>query len=75
MNISCPCCYDQILRHIYGNYMTLPPENRRKPKHSVYYCNLSQKISKEAILRQNNKVSPPIKLSTLIKEFKHRKSY
>ena len=26
MNISCPCCYDQILRHIYGNYyMTLPP--------------------------------------------------
>lgn len=27
--------YDTYLKHIYGNYMELPPEGKQKPKHSV----------------------------------------
>ncbi|MBR3449825.1 MAG: LicD family protein [Bacteroidales bacterium] len=26
--------YDRVLRNIYGDYMQLPPENQRQPKHS-----------------------------------------
>lgn len=33
MICSVPVGYDQILRHIYGDYMQLPPEDQRKPGH------------------------------------------
>ena len=30
-----PADYDTVLRHFYGNYMELPPEDKRIPEHSL----------------------------------------
>lgn len=33
-NVPAPEQYDAILRHIYGDYMQLPPEDKRQPLHT-----------------------------------------
>lgn len=42
--------YDLYLRKLYGNYMELPPENKRKPLHN-YDLYISQKISAKYLCR------------------------
>lgn len=34
MSLPAPIGYDEYLRHLYGDYMTLPPENQRRSVHS-----------------------------------------
>lgn len=43
--IKIPKGYDLFMRTIYGNYMELPPEKDRVPKHEVAYANLEEPFS------------------------------
>ena len=45
-----PCCPDEYLKRIYGDYMVLPPEEKRKGEmdlfESVDYCYVNKKYKK-----------------------------
>ena len=45
VDMSVPCNYDAILRACYHNYMKLPPEESRYPKHS-YEIIANDKVAK-----------------------------
>ena len=44
--IKIPKGYDVYMKAIYGNYMQLPDEKNRVPKHDVVYVNLDEPYSK-----------------------------
>jgi len=37
-----PSAWDKVLRELYGDYMKLPPEDKRKPGHNVYVIDLDK---------------------------------
>lgn len=43
INVKIPYCYDQYLHKMYGNYMELPPINKRVSHHSVVYLNILER--------------------------------
>ena len=43
-----PKDYDAYLKHLYGDYMTPPPEHERK-RHEFLYINLSKRLSDEEL--------------------------
>lgn len=43
MTIDAPIGYDSILRKVYGDYMQLPPENKRVSHHSHYFLDLNKR--------------------------------
>ena len=47
--IKAPVEYDKILRKIYGDYMQLPPEDKRVSHHYHYYLNLNERLTLEEI--------------------------
>ena len=49
MTIEAPIGYDSILRKIYGDYMQLPPENKRVSHHSHYFLDLNKRWTLEEI--------------------------
>ena len=49
MTIEAPIGYDSILRKLYGDYMQLPPENKRVSHHSHYFLDLNKRWTLEEI--------------------------
>lgn len=45
MYIEAPIGYEQYLKSIYGDYMKLPPKDKRISHHSHYYLNLNLRLS------------------------------
>lgn len=50
--VRVPKGYDQYLTQIYGDYMVLPPEEKRVTHHGHYYLNLTERICLEEIQRR-----------------------
>lgn len=50
--VKLPERYDEWLRGIYGDYMKLPPVEKRVSRHDVYYMNLSKRLTHEEILEK-----------------------
>ena len=49
LNVRIPVGYDAILKKMYGNYMELPPVEKRVSHHNVAYKNLKERKSLEEI--------------------------
>jgi len=45
--VPVPNGYDAFLTHMFGNYMSLPPEEKRVTHHPHYYLNLDRRITDE----------------------------
>ena len=52
--IEMPIGYDSYLRQLFGDYMQLPPVEKRVGHHCCYYYNLNRLMSKEEVLRVMN---------------------
>ncbi len=74
--ISIPNGYDVVLTAFFGDYMTLPPVEKRISQHDSFYINLKENISKEEILKHMkgkiNKKATPLSLRIIWDEIKHR---
>lgn len=47
--IDVPMGYDAYLRHMYGDYMQLPPEEKRVSHHPHFYLNLERRITQDEV--------------------------
>lgn len=74
-SIMVPGEFDKILSYMYGDYMKLPPEDKRKG-HMPYFLDLKQNLDREEILSlYQSRLVPTSSLSlrTIIDELRHRK--
>lgn len=78
IEIKIPSAYDEILRNAYGDYMKLPPVEKRTGGHPLYYSNYDRLMTKEEVEKiiasDNNKVKA-MPLRIVIDEFLHRKGF
>ena len=74
--IMIPIGYDKVLTRWFGNYMQLPPIERRVSNHNCFYINLNENVPKEDILKQMagklNEKAQPLSMKLLINEIRHR---
>lgn len=54
-SIRVPAGYDAYLKSVYGNYMELPPIEKRNPAHGCYYINLSEGLSIDEVRKRISK--------------------
>ena len=47
MSIKLPAGYDDYLKHLYGDYMQLPPEEERKSHHGRYFVDFDKGLTIE----------------------------
>lgn len=53
IQLRLPTGIDNYLRQVYGNdYMELPPEGKRKARHSFYYLNLAERVAYKQAMRE-----------------------
>jgi lipopolysaccharide cholinephosphotransferase len=50
--IRVPVGYDEMLRFEYGDYMQLPPMDKRIPDHERYYVNLKEGLTKDEVIKR-----------------------
>lgn len=50
--VRLPIGYENYLTHLYGDYMQLPPIEKRVSNHCHYYCNLKEKLSLDEVKRR-----------------------
>lgn len=53
--IRVPAGYDAYLKSVFGDYMQLPPVEKRNPAHGCYYINLSEGLTIDEIRRRISK--------------------
>lgn len=54
--IEVPIGYDAYLRHMYGDYMQLPPEEKRVSHHPHFYLNLKRRITQDEVEKLLEKI-------------------
>ena len=54
-SIRVPAGYDGYLKSVYGDYMKLPPIEKRNPTHDCYYINLSEGLSIDEVRKRISK--------------------
>lgn len=63
-DVKVPKGYDEILRGMYGDYMTPPPVEERVATHGIYYTNLEKRLTdaqvKESIKNKEYKTNPNV---------------
>lgn len=55
IEVRVPVGYDSYLKHVYGDYMKLPPVDKRVTRHYHYYINLKERKTKEEIIEMKNR--------------------
>lgn len=55
IKVRVPIGYDKLLTQVYGNYMKLPPEEKRVSGHHVAYLNLDKRLGDKEVLSLLNK--------------------
>jgi len=56
IEINMPIGYHQYLTQLYGDYMKLPPEEKRVGHHSCYFYDLNHRYSMDEIIKQCNHI-------------------
>jgi len=52
LTVKIPKQYDAYLQHLYGDYMTMPPVEKRKSHHHLCFLDLDRRFTIEEILEQ-----------------------
>ncbi len=55
MTVDLPKGYDQYLRQYYGDYMQLPPEEKRQSHHLKAYFNMNQREPADQVVKKSRK--------------------
>lgn len=76
MMITCPVNYHDFLTMSYGDYMQLPPVEKRVTTHNNYFCDLENDYTFDEIDNDSRaQKHPPMSIKVLWDEIKHQKGF